>query len=68
MLSAKEKLSKKNKHGAAFTDDGFAIGVAYILKLLDLYAPFDALHWFQSCKDYYTQERVRLVVVILKLY
>ena len=26
MLSCKEKLNKKNKVGAAFTDDGFVMG------------------------------------------
>ena len=35
ILAAKEKLTKKNKVGAAFTDDGFVMGVAFILKLLD---------------------------------
>ena len=25
-MSAKEKMSKKNKQGAIFTDDGFAMG------------------------------------------
>ncbi|KAG7274770.1 hypothetical protein CRUP_015757 [Coryphaenoides rupestris] len=51
-----EKLSKKNKSGAAFTDDGFAMGVAYILKLLDQYLEFDSLHWFQAVRDKYMKE------------
>lgn len=55
-ISCKEKLSKKNKNGAAFTDDGFAMGVAYILKLLDQYLELDSLHWFQSVKEKYRQE------------
>ncbi|KAK3730652.1 hypothetical protein QZH41_008272, partial [Actinostola sp. cb2023] len=57
MLSCKDKLSKKNKVGAAFTDDGFVMGVAYILKLLDQYHEFDSLHWFQSVKDKYVREK-----------
>ncbi|OXB69309.1 hypothetical protein ASZ78_015709 [Callipepla squamata] len=55
-ISCKEKLNKKNKGGAAFTDDGFAMGVAYILKLLDQYQEFDSLHWFQSVREKYVKE------------
>lgn len=56
-ISCKEKMSRRNKVGAAFTDDGFAMGVAYILKLLDQYHEFDSLHWFQSVKDKYRAEK-----------
>ncbi|XP_053318537.1 WASH complex subunit 4 isoform X2 [Spea bombifrons] len=56
-ISCKEKLNKKNKLGAAFTDDGFAMGVAYILKLLDQYQEFDSLHWFQSVREKYLKEK-----------
>uniref|UniRef100_A0AAR2L3F5 WASH complex subunit 4 n=1 Tax=Pygocentrus nattereri TaxID=42514 RepID=A0AAR2L3F5_PYGNA len=55
-ISCKEKLNKKNKNGAAFTDDGFAMGVAYILKLLDQYQEFDSLHWFQAVREKYMKE------------
>ncbi|KAG9334957.1 hypothetical protein JZ751_006280 [Albula glossodonta] len=60
-ISCKEKLNKKNKGGAAFTDDGFAMGVAYILKLLDQYQEFDSLHWFQSVRDKYLKEMSAVV-------
>eukprot|EP01137_Pigoraptor_chileana_P013132 Opistho-2@66313 len=60
ILSGKEKLAKKNKAGATFTDDGFAMGVAYILKLLDQSLQFDSLHWFQSVTDKYEQEKIKL--------
>ncbi|KAK1789807.1 hypothetical protein P4O66_015690 [Electrophorus voltai] len=55
-INCKEKLNKKNKNGAAFTDDGFAMGVAYILKLLDQYQEFDSLHWFQAVREKYMKE------------
>ncbi|CAD5123366.1 DgyrCDS11723 [Dimorphilus gyrociliatus] len=59
-ISCKEKLSKKNKEGAAFTDDGFAMGVAYILKLLNQYSEFDSLHWFSGVRSKYTQEKQQI--------
>merc|ERR1712126_49591 len=57
MISAKEKMSKKNKEGAAFTDDGLAMGIAYILRVLDQTEAFDSLHWFQAVKEYYESEK-----------
>ncbi|EDV25801.1 uncharacterized protein TRIADDRAFT_24562 [Trichoplax adhaerens] len=57
MISAKEKLNRKNKVGAGFTDDGFAMGVAYILKLLDQHRAFDSLHWFRSVKGRFMKEK-----------
>lgn len=59
-ITCKEKMSKKNKVGAAFTDDGFAMGIAYILKLLDQYEEFDSLHWFQSVRDKYNMDKASL--------
>ncbi len=59
MISSKEKMNKKNKVGAAFTDDGFAMGVSYILKLLDQYQEFDSLHWFQSVTAKYNAEKAQ---------
>eukprot|EP00111_Clytia_hemisphaerica_P017411 TCONS_00051483-protein len=56
-MSCKEKVNKKNKIGASFTDDGFVMGLAYILKLLDQYKEFDSLHWFQSVREKYQKEK-----------
>ncbi len=59
-MHAKDKMNKKNKQGAAFTDDGFAMGIAYILKLVDQYHAFDSLHWFDSVKTKYEADKVKL--------
>ncbi|XP_031762922.2 WASH complex subunit 4 isoform X2 [Galleria mellonella] len=57
MILSKDKMTKKNKVGAAFTDDGFAMGVAYILKLLDQDCNFESLHWFESVWKHIQDER-----------
>lgn len=48
IISSKEKIFKKNLDGAAFTDDGFSMGLAYCLTLLDQWKQADSLHWFES--------------------
>eukprot|EP01047_Picozoa_sp_COSAG01_P040715 COSAG01_NODE_3445_length_6086_cov_363.571071_3_plen_1069_part_00 len=57
MLQERDRMSKKRKSGC-FTDDGFAIGLAYILSVLKLTDRFDSLHWFDSLTDEFRdQER-----------
>ncbi|MCP9261394.1 hypothetical protein DINM_004763 [Dirofilaria immitis] len=48
MLSCKGKLGRRAKQNNTFTDDGFILGVAFILILLDQHTYFSALNWFQS--------------------
>jgi WASH complex subunit 7 len=58
MLSLKEKLGKvAARHEAAFTDDGFALGLAYILRILDQHTAFNSLHWFESVNNHMTMRR-----------
>lgn len=61
IITAKEKMQKKTKEeGMWFTDDGFAIGLAYVLKLLDQNATFNSLHWFKAVRQKYVAERNQL--------
>lgn len=56
-ISNKEKIFKKNKNGAGFTDDGFAMGIAYINSLLDQNNEFDSLQWFETVNKYLFNEK-----------
>lgn len=61
IITAKEKMQKKTKQdGTWFTDDGFAMGLAYVLKLLDQSGAFNSLHWFKAVRQKYVAERDQL--------
>ncbi|KAF8297306.1 putative WASH complex subunit 7 [Trypanosoma cruzi] len=54
MIREKEQLVKKNKDGI-FTDDGFALGCSFLLKLFGLSDLFESLHWFESVGKHYVE-------------
>ncbi|KAI1286738.1 hypothetical protein HDE_10420 [Halotydeus destructor] len=56
-VMSKEKMNRKNKNGAQFTDDGFEMGVAYLLCLLEQFTEFESVHWFGSVREKITIER-----------
>ena len=59
MVKCKDKLEMKKGRDLGtgkFTDDGFALGVAYILKLLDQYDSLDSLHWTESVEKYFADK------------
>lgn len=60
ILIAKDKLNKKNKEGALFTDDGFPMGLIYILKMLDQITDFNSLNWYNSVRSKVDAERVNI--------
>ncbi|XP_042890150.1 WASH complex subunit 4-like [Penaeus japonicus] len=60
IIAAKDNINKKNKSGAAFTDDGFAMGIAYLLKVLDQNSAFDSLHWWSGVRRKYISEREKV--------
>lgn len=59
IVGCKDRLTRKGKE-ASFTDDGFALGVTFILKLLGIQDKFDSMHWFSSVDCYYTEERQKI--------
>ncbi|OMJ84458.1 hypothetical protein SteCoe_14412 [Stentor coeruleus] len=63
MLTAKDKLTKKKALDMYFTDDGFAVGLAYVLRILEQESHFDSLHWFDSVETKFAQEEEKLTVI-----
>lgn len=60
ILLAKDRLNKKGKEEVLFTDDGFAIGIVYILKLLNQLSDFNSLNWFKSVKSKIKMEKEKI--------
>jgi WASH complex subunit 7 len=56
---AKDRLNKKNKE-SLFTDDGFAIGIVFMLKLLNQFTEFNSLNWFKSVKNKIQLEKEKI--------
>ena len=60
VVSIREKLARRGKEDAAnFADDGFALGVAFLLCTLDQSAAFDRLNWKNTVMSFYTDEKAK---------
>ena len=61
-LYAKDMMYKKNRtvRDAYYSDDGFSMGIAYILSILQQHEHFDALHFFQSLQEKYAKDEANL--------
>lgn len=61
IVAAKENMTKKSKQlGTCFTDDGFAMGLAYVLRVLDQNTEFNSLHWFKVVRQKFSAELEQL--------
>ncbi|XP_058057715.1 WASH complex subunit 4 [Anopheles bellator] len=61
MLKAKETIAKKDRHGTFLpTDDGFVMGLSYLLTLLNQTAAFNSLHWFKEVHAKHAREMAKL--------
>jgi len=49
VLRGRDKLSKKNNANAFVSDDGFPLGVVFMLRILGIAEEFNGLNWFESC-------------------
>lgn len=59
-LAAHERLARPQQHhDAFFTDDGFVVGVAYILTILDQVSKYSSLQWRRAIQDAFSEERVQ---------
>lgn len=59
LRTAKDRMEKNVKGTECyFTDDGFAVGLAYILAILKQDRSFDSLHWWDSIKRYHRAQLV----------
>lgn len=58
-LLAKDRLLKRMK-GGGFTDDGFALGLAYLLRLLGQSEAFEGLRWFEAVSAKFAADKARL--------
>ena len=44
----REKLQKRNNTEGFISDDGFALGIVYLLRILGVQDEFNGLNWFDS--------------------
>ena len=62
LLKGKEKLSKRGvTEDATFSDDGFALGLAYLLRVLKQMKVFNEIHWFDAVRRHYKGEKDKLL-------
>jgi hypothetical protein len=56
VLKGRDKLSKRNNTNAFISDDGFPLGVIFMLRILGINENFNSLNWFDSVSAKFTQD------------
>jgi WASH complex subunit 7 len=68
LRNAKDRLEKTVKGSEAyFTDDGFALGLAYILAILKQDRAFESLHWWDAVSRHHAEELARCAAELATL-
>ena len=63
ILKGKEIINSKNKNiGGFISDDGFCLGIAYLLKILKQTDKFARLNWFDSMLDKLEHDHVEITI------
>eukprot|EP00352_Strombidinopsis_acuminata_P005649 CAMPEP_0176351108 /NCGR_PEP_ID=MMETSP0126-20121128/9980_1 /TAXON_ID=141414 ORGANISM="Strombidinopsis acuminatum, Strain SPMC142" /NCGR_SAMPLE_ID=MMETSP0126 /ASSEMBLY_ACC=CAM_ASM_000229 /LENGTH=271 /DNA_ID=CAMNT_0017701459 /DNA_START=2625 /DNA_END=3440 /DNA_ORIENTATION=+ len=59
LQKGKERINKRNNNNidAFISDDGFPLGVAYLLKILNQTEQFNSLNWFKSMQHKYEKDK-----------
>jgi WASH complex subunit 7 len=56
VMRGKDKIFKRNNKEAFISDDGFALGSSYLLKILDQNEAFKSLNWFQHMNEKFDRD------------
>lgn len=48
IVQGRENLTKRNNSNAFISDDGFALGIVFMLRILGVTDEFQSLNWFDS--------------------
>ena len=48
LVQGRDKITKKNNTDAFISDDGFALGVVFLMRILGVQDDFNSLNWFMS--------------------
>ena len=56
VIRGKDRIFKRNNKDAFISDDGFALGIAYLLKILNQQHGFESLNWFTHMQEKFARD------------